>query len=211
MAQVICDVEAVGVLTARLLPEEVGGGENPFFDMQNFVTATYGNWLDETKYLGGRNAILVKLSASQAPLPSASDRLFATPVFPSSRITISDIQSAKQLFSSLNMYFDVTGYKAVLKLTLAQLEQSVPNYMPNYERPENPNDPDSPMVAVTWATWHDSTHSPPLIVDDFAYIYLCSGNNSFYVAGSICGQLQGEGLTVIGSDQVPTVDSEITV
>lgn len=209
MAQVICDVEAVGVLTAQLLPAEVGGGQNPFFDMQNFVTATYGNWQSETSYRGGRNAILVKLATSKALLPSGSDRLFVTPVFPSSRITISDIQLAGQLFSSLNLYFDVVSYKSALKLTLAQLEQSVPEYMPNYERLENPDDPDSPMVAVKWAEWHDATHSAPLIVDDFAYINLCSNNNSSYVAGSICVQLQDDGLTVVGLNEVPTIEPEI--
>ena len=208
MAQVICDVEAVGVLTARLLPEIVGGGENPFFDMQNFVTATYGNWLGEASYRGGRNAMLVKISASQAPPPEASDKLFVTPVFPSSRITISDIEAAKQLFASLNMYFDVIGYKAALKLTLAQLEQPVPSYMPNFERPESPDDPESPMVSNTWATWHDTAHSAPLIVGDFAYVYLCSNNNSAYVAGSICAQLEDDGLLVVGLDQVPTIEPE---
>jgi hypothetical protein len=196
MAQVICDVEGVGVLTAQTLPPEAGGGANPFYDMQTFVTATHGPWQSQDTYRGGRGAMLMQVSGAAGVLPSPAEQLFITPRFPGFRITISDIVLGVQLFAGLGLYFDVLGWNGFVKLPEAQLMDAVPDYMPNHEQAADPDDPDSPMVPVIWGDWHDPSHEPPAVLDGFAYLRLCSRNNSRYIAGTLCALLAADGFVL---------------
>ena len=206
MANVLAEVDAVGVLSSPVLPVAVGGGSNPFFELQSFLTSTQGNWQGQTAIVGGLYKIQSLASKAGGLMPTGGET-YISPGFPSTRLTTANLTEAFVLFDAISLYFEVVGLAYFVQLPDADYDNNVPSYLPNSTRPVDPDDPESPTEPVTWRQWKDATHEH-LEEGGSVYIPTCSNNNSSYIAGSICVDLIDEGYDVKEMSDWPQSDPD---
>jgi len=207
MSNFIVEQSVIGVLNSHELPQEVGGGPNPFNELVGYLDKTRGPWHHQNEVKGGKQKFLSELSSQFAPAPSSGLILYRSPYFDPQMMEMSVIPQAFGLFAALGMYFDLVNFSAFVAIDDDIYDNPVPEYMPNsmtqgMDEDGNQVEP----VPVTWEEWKDATHDH-LKIDKMNYIPLNSNTKSNNCCGSIVSKLIGDGFNVDQMAMYPKQDA----
>ena len=206
MAQVICDVETLGVLNMQTFPESLGGATNPFRDLNSFLISTQGHWKNKLSYPLGITGIQTAIASSGTPVPSEAFDLYITPKFPSSRLTFDLIDSACSLFNTDESFLEIVGWEAYIKISEENYSDEVPQYLPN-STVQNSEEPDAEPTARTWSSYKDSTHEHQNYEGSY-YISTASCNNSACLSGNLISQLVADGFDIVTPSELQVIAAQ---
>jgi hypothetical protein len=168
---------------------EIDGSPNPFQELALYMVSALGNWKSERAK--GRQAFaqLVAREAGQQLPPAVT--IFQSPEFSADQLPIPVMRKAFSVFAVLGKYFELVQFPAFVELQKAQVNESVPEYLPNSQETIE----GSPPRLRTWQQWRDQTHEHRETGD--AYLVplnsFTAGND---VAGSLLVRLLADGYTV---------------
>lgn len=205
MAHIICEENALELLTNDKLPVAVGGGANTFKDKLLFLMATRGPFWHQNETRGGRRMFEDKIKKESGQTPSSST-LYMSPYFDPEHLPLEMIPQAFTLMQAVGHYFEVISYPCFLEMSDRAYQGDVPEYVPN----STVTDENDNVTKVTWDKWIDATHTQQKM-GSTNYVVLSRNNNGGHeLAGSVISQLITGRYTVKHKSEWPKNENDDT-